>query len=86
MQEENFVWPGNGKSDSNENAWTNDFKRNEICLGGVKMNRVQLQEIVKGQYGRKIAYTSAESITRDNVVEVIGKCIGVFYWNKSVIK
>lgn len=50
------------------------------------MNRVQLQEIVKGQYGRKIAYTNAESITRDNVVEVIGKCIGVFYWNKSVIK
>ena len=50
------------------------------------MNRVQLQELVKGQYGRKIAYTNAESITPDNVVEVIGKCIGVFYWNKSVIK
>ena len=42
------------------------------------MNRVQLQELVKGQYGRKIAYTNAESITRDNVVEVIGKCNGAF--------
>ena len=42
------------------------------------MNRVQLQEIVKGQYGRKIAYTSAESITRDNVVEVIGNVLVCF--------
>ena len=48
------------------------------------MNRVQLQEIVKGQYGRKIAYTNAESITPDNVVEVIGKCIGVFLTRSSV--
>ena len=30
--------------------------------------------------------SSVETITVNNVVKVIGDCIGVFYWNKSVIK
>lgn len=50
------------------------------------MNRRFLQDIVKGCYGRKIAYTNVEQITEDNVIQVIGNCIGTFYYNKTVIK
>ena len=48
-------------------------------------NRMTLQEIVRGNYGRKIAYTNVEKITPENIVSVIGKCIGVFNFNKTVI-
>lgn len=50
------------------------------------MNTMHLQDLVKGRYGRKIAYADVESITEDNVVKVVGDCIGVFYWNKSIFK
>ena len=50
------------------------------------MNSRTLQDLVRGCYGRKIAYTDVETITRGNVVKVIGDCIGVFYWNKPIIK
>ena len=49
-------------------------------------NRMTLQEIVRGQYGRKIAYTNVEKITPDNIVSVVGDCIGVFNANKTVIE
>lgn len=44
-----------------------------------------LQDLTKGIYGRKIAYTDAETITKDNVVSVVGSCIGVFNYNKTII-
>lgn len=44
------------------------------------------QDLVRGHYGRKIAYTNIDTITANNVVKVIGDTIGVFYWNKPVIK
>lgn len=50
------------------------------------MNNRTLQDLVRGCYGRKIAYTDVEIITANNVVKVIGDCIGVFYWNKPIIK
>lgn len=50
------------------------------------MNNRTLQDLVRGCYGRKIAYTDVDRITKGNVVKVIGDCIGVFYWNKSIIK
>lgn len=50
------------------------------------MNTMYLQDLVKGQYGRKIAYTSVETITPENVVKVVGSCIGVFNTNKPVIR
>ena len=50
------------------------------------MNRGTLQDLVRGCYGRKIAYTDVETITKDNVVKVIGDCISAFYWNKSIFK
>ena len=49
-------------------------------------NRMYLQDLVQGRYGRKIAYTSVDKITADNVVKVIGECIGTFRYNKSVIQ
>lgn len=50
------------------------------------MNRQYLQDIVKGRYGRKIAYTDADEINQNNVVQVVGECIGTFYYNKPIIK
>lgn len=50
------------------------------------MNNRTLQDLVRGCYGRKIAYTDVETITVNNVVKVIGDCISVFYWNKPIIK
>ncbi len=49
------------------------------------MNKMYLQDLTKGIYGRKIAYTGAETITKDNVVSVVGSCIGVFNYNKTII-
>lgn len=50
------------------------------------MNTMYLQDLIKGQYGRKIAYTNVEEITKDNILKVIGNCIGSFYYNKSIIR
>ena len=49
-------------------------------------NKHYLQDIVKGCYGREIAYTNVSQITRDNIVSVIGSCIGCFNYNKTVIE
>lgn len=50
------------------------------------MNRLFLQDLVKGKYGRKIAYADVERITEDNILSVVANCIGVFNWNKPIIK
>lgn len=50
------------------------------------MNTMYLQGLVKGCYGRKIAYTNIDKITPDNVVKVIGSTIGIFNWNRTIIK
>lgn len=50
------------------------------------MNRMRLQDLVKGNYGRKIAYADVEKITEENIVKVVGGCVGVFNWNKSIFK
>lgn len=49
-------------------------------------NKRYLQDIVKGCYGRKIAYTNVSQITQDNIVAVVGSCIGCFNYNKTVIE
>lgn len=49
-------------------------------------NKRYLQDIVKGCYGRKIAYTNVGQITPDNIVSVVGSCIGCFNYNKTVIE
>lgn len=50
------------------------------------MNNKYLHEILRGNYGRKIAYTDVEKITSDNILKVIGDCIGAFYYNKPIIR
>lgn len=50
------------------------------------MNKMLFQDLAKGCYGRKIAYTDVETITSENIVKVIGNCIGAFYYNKTVIE
>lgn len=50
------------------------------------MNRLHLQDLVQGCYGRKIAYADVEEITEDNIVSVVGGCIGDFNWNKRIFK
>lgn len=55
--------------------------RHDVFVGGFMdfaRNKMFFQDLVKGSYGRKIAYTDAEKITAENVVRVIGKCIGAF--------
>lgn len=49
-------------------------------------NDKSLQDLVKGCYGRKILYTDVETITADNIVNVVGDCIGNFYYNKTIIE
>lgn len=49
-------------------------------------NTMKFQDLVHGVYGRKIAYTDVDKITPQNVVKVIGDCIGVFYGNKIAIR
>lgn len=50
------------------------------------MNIMYLQDLVKGVYGRKIAYADVDDITPQNVVSVVGSCIGVFNINKPIIR
>lgn len=50
------------------------------------MNTQYFHDLVKGRYGRKIAYADVEQITADNIVKVVGNCIGAFYFNKTIIR
>lgn len=50
------------------------------------MNTQYFHDLVKGRYGRKIAYADVEQITADNIVKVVGGCIGTFYFNKTIIR
>ena len=49
-------------------------------------NKMPFRDIAKGRYGRKIAYTDVETITADNISDVIGNCIGIFNYNKTAIE
>lgn len=50
------------------------------------MNTMYLQDLVKGRYGRKIAYADVDEITEENIIKVVGNCIGIFNWNKPIFK
>lgn len=50
------------------------------------MNKQQLQDLTKGKYGRKIAYTDVEEITEENVARVVASNIGTFNHNKPIIE
>lgn len=50
------------------------------------MNNYFFNDIVNGRYGRKIAYTSVDEITEDNVVKVVGDAIGIHNFNRMAIR
>ena len=50
------------------------------------MNRISFNDLVSGDFGRKIAYTYATEINSRNVVRIIGNCIGCFYKNIPAVK
>jgi SPP1 family phage portal protein len=50
------------------------------------MNDIYFSDLVKGIFGRKIAYTNYETVSRDNIVSVLGETIGIFNFNKGPVK
>lgn len=50
------------------------------------MNKLHLQDLVKGQYGRKIAYVDVDEITENNILSVLSSCICIFNYNKRIVK
>lgn len=50
------------------------------------MNNKTLQDLVKGKYGRKVAYTDYDRVDETNVVKILGDTIGIFNINKSAVK
>ena len=50
------------------------------------MNKMYLQDLVKGEYGRKIAYADVEVITPQNILKVLSETIGVFNCNRPIIR
>ena len=50
------------------------------------MNKMYLQDLVKGKYGRKIAYTDVDEINENNILNVLADCIGVFNSNRPIIR
>lgn len=50
------------------------------------MNRLTLQDLVKGKYGRKIAYANVEEINENNILKVLAKTIGTFNNNRTVVQ
>lgn len=50
------------------------------------MNTRTFNKIVRGDYGRKTAYVNYDSVDADNVLDILGKTIGVFNYNKTAIK
>lgn len=50
------------------------------------MNTIHLHDLVGGKYGRKIAYANVDTITPENVCQVLADNIGVFNSNRTVIR
>lgn len=48
-------------------------------------NQKYFNDLVKGCFGRKIAYCDVEEINESNVVQVIGNCLGVLNFNRKAI-
>lgn len=49
------------------------------------MNTLNLQDILHGRYGRKIAYVDYTEITDENILKILSKTIGIFYWNRTAV-
>lgn len=44
------------------------------------------QDLVKGSYGRKIAYVDYTEVTVDNIVKIVAKGVSVLNYNRPIIK
>lgn len=49
------------------------------------MNRYEFNQIVHGCFGRKTAYADVETVDENNILEIVGKSTGIFYFNKTAI-
>lgn len=47
-------------------------------------NRMFFRDLVRGKYGRKIAYADVEEVNKNNILEVVAETLGTFYWNKKI--
>ena len=47
-------------------------------------NRMFFHELVKGNYGRKIAYADVEEVNENNILDIVGDTLGTFYYNKKI--
>lgn len=50
------------------------------------MNTQTLQDIVRGNFGRKVAYANYEYVTDENVIKIAQKGISALNWNRQAIK
>lgn len=50
------------------------------------MNTMSFNDIVQGNYGRKIAYTNFETIDESNILKVIADTIGIFHTNRVAVR
>lgn len=50
------------------------------------MNKDRFQNLVRGEYGRKIAYVDFSEVTPDNILKIINKGASVLNWNRSAIR
>lgn len=50
------------------------------------MNNIYFSELVNGHYGRKTVYANVETVTEENIVSIIGKAIGIHYFNRAAIE
>lgn len=47
-------------------------------------NKMFFHELVKGNYGRKIAYADVEEVNEKNILDIVGDTLGTFYYNKKI--
>ncbi len=50
------------------------------------MNRQRFQDLVKGQYGRKIAYVDFTEVTPGNVLKIFNEGVRCLNWNRPAIR
>lgn len=50
------------------------------------MNRQHFQDLVKGQYGRKIAYVDFSEVTPGNILKIINEGVSTLNWNRAAIR
>lgn len=49
-------------------------------------NRLQFNDLVRGRYGRKVAYVDYDEVTPDNILKILSESIGCFNYNKPVVR